>query len=367
MSARHLPDYRLLASFALLLIFGLIMLSSASAVVGYDRFGDSYYFLKRQIMAVGIGLVCFAYFLRIDYRRLQWLALPALVISMFFLLLVFVPGIGQSYGTFATRWLRFGPIAFQPSEIIKLTLLVYLSAWFAGRGKKLNQFGATFLPLVAVLGIVAGVVAMQPDIGTAFIIFFIVAGLFFLAGGRSRYLVALIGGGLLALMLLIQFKPHAADRFKIFLHPELDPKGIGYHINQAYLAIGSGGFWGRGFGQSRAKFQYLPEVYGDSIFAVVAEELGFIAVVIFLALQFYILRRGLNIASRAPDDFGRLLGGSIVLWLVGQSLVNISAMVGLLPLTGITLPFVSFGSSSMVVAMAAVGILANISTRQREL
>ncbi|KKU48188.1 cell division protein FtsW [Candidatus Uhrbacteria bacterium RIFCSPLOWO2_12_FULL_46_10] len=367
MKARQNPDYRLLAVLGVLLIFGLVMLSSASAVVGFDRFGDSYYFLKRQLIATGIGLLLFIFFLRFDYRHLKRFALPLFIASLLLLLLVFIPNIGQSYGTFARRWVRLGPITFQPSEIVKLSMLIYLSVWLTKRGRRINDFKLTFLPLTAIIAVVAGLIIIEPDIGTAFMIALIASGVYFLAGGRLAYLFSLVLIGMVVFMLLIQFKPHAADRFKIFLHPELDPKGIGYHINQAYLAIGSGGLFGRGFGQSRAKFQYLPEVYGDSIFAVVAEELGFIVVALWLALLLYFLFHGFKVSRLAPDDFGRLLGGGIILWITGQSLVNVSAMVGLLPLTGITLPFLSYGSSSMVVLLAAAGILANISTRRRDI
>lgn len=367
MMARSRPDYRLLIAFGILFIFGIVMLSSAGAVVGFERFGDSYYFVKRQLVAAAIGLIFFFIFLRFDYRRWQRLAGPIFIISIIFLLLVFWPGIGQSYGTFARRWVRFGPITFQPSELAKLTIILYLAAWFSSRGKRLLDFKFTFLPFAAVLSVTVGLVVWQPDIGTAFIIALIAVGLYFLAGGRFMHLALLMIAGLVTLVLLLNYRSHAADRFKIFLHPELDPQGIGYHSSQAYLAIGAGGLFGRGFGQSRAKFQYLPEVYGDSIFAVIAEEFGFVAVAALLTLLLYLLYRGVSIAGNAPDDFGRLLGAGIVLWFTGQALVNISAMVGLLPLTGIPLPFISYGSSSMVVSLAAAGILANISTRQREL
>lgn len=366
MSSKSHPDYRLLAAFTILFLFGLIMLASASAVVGFERFGDSYYFLKRQLGAAVIGIVLFIVFYRLDYRRWQRLAVPLLLATFILLLMVFVRDIGQSYGTFARRWVRLGPITLQPSELAKLSIIIYLAAWFSNRSKRLGDFKFTFLPFAFILAIIVGLVIWQPDIGTAFIISLIAGGVYFLAGGRFAYLAILIAAGLVTFLLLLQFRPHAADRFKIYLHPELDPQGIGYHINQASLAIGSGGLLGRGFGQSRAKFQYLPEVYGDSIFAVIAEELGFVAAAAVLLLLFYLLYRGLKIAVRAPDDFGRLLAGGIVLWLTGQALINISAIVGLLPLTGIPLPFISYGSSSLVTSLAAVGILANISTHQRD-
>ena len=363
MTAKHHPDYRFLIAAGLLLVFGLAMLSSASSVVGFERFQDSYYFLKRQLVATGLGLVLFIGLSKFDYRQLKRLALPIIIASIFLLVLIFIPHIGESYGTFARRWVRVGWFSFQPSEVAKLFFVIYLAAWLAGRAKKMGDFKLTFLPFAAVLALVSGLVVAQPDIGTAFIIVLTGIGMYFTAGGRGWHLLFLIAIGATAFFLLIIYSPHASDRFKIFLHPELDPKGIGYHINQAYLAIGSGGITGQGFGQSRAKFQYLPEVYGDSIFAVVAEELGFVAAVALLALLLYIFFRGLKISKSAPDDFGRLLGLGIILWLTGQTAVNISAMVGLLPLTGIPLPLISYGSSAMVMILAAVGIMANISTR----
>jgi cell division protein FtsW len=310
--------------------------------------------------------VAFFFFLRFDYRRLQRFALPIMIISLVILLLVFLPGVGQSYGTFARRWVRFGPFAFQPSEVLKLTFLIYLAAWLAKRARHLNDFKLTFLPYAAVLAVVLGLIVAQPDLGTAFVIALIAVGVYFLGGGRLAHLLILGIAGVAAFFVLMNFQTHTADRFKMFLHPELDPQGIGYHINQAYLAIGSGGKWGRGFGQSRAKFQYLPEAYGDSIFAVIAEELGFFMVFAMIILLLYIFYRGLTIARAAPDDFGRLLGSGIIIWFIGQTFVNISAMIGLLPLTGIPLPFVSYGSSAMVTSLAAVGILASISRHRRD-
>ena len=335
--------------------------------MAFERFGDSYYFIKRQLaFGLLVGLVAAWLLYHYDYRRLERWALPLFACSLFLLVLVFVPSIGESYGTFAHRWLRLGPISFQPSEFVKLAFLIYLASWLGRRHGKLADFKEGFLPYAVILGVVLGLILLQPDIGTAAIVAMVAMGVYWLAGGPLRYLALLLLGGVVALVIIVQVKPHAAARLAAFVNPSADPQGIGYHINQAYLAIGSGGLLGRGFGQSRAKFLYLPEVYGDSIFAVVGEELGFVLSLALVAAFLYLCLRGFKVARSASDEFGRLLAGGIVIWFTGQAFINISAMIGLLPLTGIPLPFVSYGSSALAIALSAVGILANISTTTRE-
>lgn len=363
--SRGTPDYRLLGAFLVLLTFGVLVLASASAVVGFERFSDAYYFLKRQLVfGVLPGLVIFFILLRHDYRRLKPLAAPIFALALLLLILVLIPGIGTSFGG-ARRWLVVGPFSFQPSEFMKLGLVIYLAAWLSRRPRQLTEGRQGLLPFAFILGSAVGLIVLQPDIGTATAVGLIGMGMYLVAGAPWRYLLILSAAGLLLFFVLVTVKPHAAERFTTFLHPELDPQGVGYHINQAYMAIGSGGWFGRGIGQSRAKFQYLPEVYGDSIFAVIGEELGFVFSVTFIGLLMFIFYYGIKAARAAPDDFGRLLAGGVVIWFTSQTFVNISAMLGLLPLTGIPLPFVSYGSSALLMTLAGAGLLVAVSSQAR--
>jgi cell division protein FtsW len=284
-----------------------------------------------------------------------------LLASIVLLVLVYIPGIGAGFGS-AKSWINFFGYSLQPSEIVKLTFLIYLVAWLSEKGeKKIKDFNEGFLPFLFVLLIVMVLIGAQPDFGTMSIIVFTALSVYFVAGGSLYYLLSLSMAGFLGLWLMIKISPYRAARLTTFLHPELDPQGIGYHINQALLAVGSGGIWGRGFGHSRQKFAYLPEVAGDSIFAVVAEELGFIISVMLVIAFVLLVIRVLRIAQNCREPFGRLLAIGIVSWFAIQAFANIGAIVGILPLTGIPLPFISYGGTSLMVCLAAAGILVNIS------
>jgi cell division protein FtsW len=364
----HKPDYVLIGIFAALIIFGLIMLSSAGAAIGYEKFGDSYYYLKHQFFS---GLLPGLFFLfiasRMDYRLWKKIAFPLIVLSIVLLILVFIPGLNFSYGG-ATRWLRVGGFIFQPTEIVKLALVIYLAAWLEKKNdQEISDLKSGLLPFIGILGLIMLLIILQPDIGTMVVTMAIAITVYYIAGARNLHILGLGVLGLGLLTLLIKIAPYRMARFMTFLHPELDPKGIGYHITQAFLAIGSGGIFGRGFGQSRQKFQYLPEVTGDSIFAVIAEELGFIFSLVLIATFLFLMYRGFRMAKSAPDNFGRLLAVGIISWFVLQAFINIGAMSGILPLTGIPLPFISYGGSSLAVSLAAIGILINISRQTKEI
>ena len=355
------PDYILLAVIGILVVFGLIMVSSASISQSQERFQESYYYLKGQMLKgllPGLLLGLLAYF--IPYRYLKPLALPALAASILGLILVFVPGLGSSHGG-ATRWLALGPLIVQPSEFLKLTFIVYLAAWLAGKGKAVKNFSEGLVPFLVVVGALAILILMEPDIGTLGVIGFSSIIIYFLAGARVAHLGLIGFGSVILFYLLTKFYSHAANRLQVFLHPELDPQGVGYQINQALLALGSGGLFGLGLGQGLQKFRYLPEPASDSIVAVIGEELGFIGIMALLLLFIVFAFRGLKIAQGAPDDFGRLLAGGLTGWVVVQALINMAAICGLIPLTGITLPFVSLGGTSLAITLAGMGILLNIS------
>lgn len=360
----HQPDYWIIGLTFFLIAFGLVMLSSAGAVVGYERFGESAYYLKQQLLWFAVGAAVLLVMAFVDYHRWRSLAVPLLFVSIVLLVAVLLPGIGFEAGG-ARRWIRLGSQLFQPSELTKLTFLFYLAVWLERRGKGVHSFTNGLIPFLVLLGVVVALVMGQPDLGTVSIIALMSITVYFIAGAPWGHLVTILAGGAGLLALLIKIAPYRAQRITVFLNPELDPQGIGYHINQALLAIGSGGLFGVGLGRSRQKFNFLPEVTSDSIFAVIAEELGFVIVVALLAVFLLFLRRGIAIARAAPDAFGRYVAGGVTVWVVFQALINIGALSGLLPLTGITLPFISAGGSSLVTMMAGVGVLINISRQTK--
>ncbi|MBU2542599.1 putative lipid II flippase FtsW [Patescibacteria group bacterium] len=355
-------DYKLLGYFAILLVFGLIMLTSAGSAVGYEKFGDSYFFIKRQLLfGVLPGLFLFFFFSKLDYRVLKRWSTIIYVLSIILLLLVFVPNMGSAYGTNAKSWLVLFGHSFQPAEIAKLAMIIFISTLISKKSKQLLDLKEGFLPVLGIGIIPIALVVLQPDIGTVSILFAILFALLFVGRAKLSHIIGLAGAGITALVIMIMAAPYRAARFMTFLHPELDPQGVGYHINQAFLAIGSGGILGRGMGHSLQKFQYLPEVAADSIFAIIAEEMGFIFVVGLIILLILIAKRGFVIAKNSGDEFGRLLVSGIIIWFVVQSFMNISAMVGTMPLTGVPLPFISHGGTALAIAMGAVGIVVRVS------
>lgn len=358
----HSPDYVILIIIIILVIFGLVMLASAGAPTGYQHFNDSYYFFKRQLLhGVIPGIVALLIMMKIPYKFWKHWSFGMLIASIILLVTVFIPGLGAEYGT-AKSWIVIGGFSIQPSEIVKLTFLIYLATWFEQRGKeKLSDFSYGFLPFIFLLGIIAVLMILQPDVGTMIILVLEILVVYFIAGGAWSHIALLGFGGMGLLYLLIKISPYRADRLMTFLHPELDPQGIGYHINQAFLAIGAGGILGRGYGNSRQKFQYLPEVTGDSIFAIIGEELGFLLSIVVIVLFLFLFFRGMKIIKKVPDMYGKLLVVGIISWFIIQAFVNIGAMVGLLPLTGVPLPFISAGGTAMIISLAAVGLLLNIS------
>jgi cell division protein FtsW len=272
-----------------------------------------------------------------------------------------VPGIGSKvYG--ASRWIQLGPFSFQPSEMAKLAMIIYLAAWLESRGtKRIKDVFEGLLPFLGIMGLIGFLIMKQPDTGTLGVIVLTSFAIFFVSGARMDHLFFMSGIGTLALWILVKIEPYRFDRILAFMNPGADPQGIGYQINQALLAVGSGGFFGVGLGHSRQKFNYLPEPVGDSIFAVIGEELGliggFVLIILFVALAV----RGIKIAKNAPDMFGRLVATGITMWIVLQAFINIGANIALVPFTGIPLPFISYGGTSLIFLMAAVGILLNIS------
>ena len=354
-------DQVFLLLFATMVIFGFFILASASLGISSEKYGEAYYFLLHQ-MLYGLlpGAILFYFALMTPYKYLRNLALPILLVGIFLMFLVFVPGIGFYHGG-AKRWLSFGVISFQPSEIVKLTFLFYLAAWLETRGKELRSFKFGFLPFIIMSVFIASFLVFQPDIGTLGVLMISVFALFFYSGGPVRQLAIFAGIGLSAFVGLVLIEPYRLERVSTFWNSSADPVSAGYQINQALIAIGSGGFFGLGYGHSVQKFQYLPEAVSDSIFAVMAEELGFFFSVPLIFLFALLFWRGLKIAARTKDGFGRYLVIGIVTWITFQAFINIGSMLGVMPMTGVPLPLVSYGGTSLAITMGAIGVVLNVS------
>lgn len=349
-------DKQLLIVVLVLVVFGVVMVADASVVDATKTFGDRLYYAKRQLFWMVLGLASMFLFSRIDYKLLKRIALPAFFGSLVLLVLPLIPGVGSViHGS--RRWIEAGPLVVQPSEIIKLTLCIYLPSLLSPK-KKLPPFiFAVLIPFFLIM--------LEPDLGTAGIIVATSLFIFFASGAPIWYFLSIIPiGGLLGSIFILT-SPYRKERLLTFLSPTSDPLGSSYHIRQILIALGSGGIFGVGIGQSRQKYLFLPEPATDSILAVIGEELGLIGTSAILLVFVFIIWRGLSIAIRTKDMFGKLLAIGLTSLIGVQALVNMSAMVALVPLTGVPLPFLSYGGSSLVVSLTAVGILLNISG-QRE-
>ena len=358
--ARQLQtDKVLFGTVVVLLLFGLVMVFSASAVIAEEQYNTSYHFLIRQGIWAVIGLVLMVTMMNFDYRRLArpTVIFPALAIQLVLLLMVLL--LDPNHNTH--RWLRIGPVTFQPSELSKVVIVVFLAYFLEMRKGEVSDWKRTLLPIGLVVGVAALLVLKEPDFGTMMALGLIVAAMLFVSGLPLVY----FGYGLMAvfplLFLLIFHVGYRLRRVMAFLHPYSDPLGVGFQIIQSYIAVGTGGIAGLGLMEGKEKLFFLPEPQTDFIFAVICEELGFIGAVFVIALFGVILWRGLRAAARCSNDFGRLLAIGITVMVVGQALVNISVVIGLLPTKGIPLPLISYGGSSMVMTLFAIGILLNIS------
>lgn len=343
-----------------LLGYGLVVLYSASTVDSFKNYGNTYQYILHQTVYGGlIGLFAMYILSKTDYHIWQKY-LPFFVFSALLLLaMVKIPGIGFSSGG-ATRWIHIGPLFFQPAELAKLVIIFYLASWVDKKNAQLNDFYFGILPTFVIIGLFALLILWQPDMGTMLVLLSVAFFMLFVAGINWKYFLYSTIIGIFSLYLIIKIEPYRVRRLTTFLNPQLDPMGISYQINQALLAIGSGGLWGYGYGLSRQKHNYLPEVMNDSIFAVFAEELGFVRVLILLVLFLAFAFKGYEIAKNAPDTFGRMVAFGITSWIILQAFINIAAMVNLIPLTGIPLPFFSYGSSAMITNLSAIGILLSI-------
>jgi cell division protein FtsW len=362
--AEHVPDKSLIITIFILVVFGLIMLFSASAVAGYLKAGSTLHFLNRQLAGLGLGLVAFFVCAKIDYHWWRHYAFHFLLFSILLLLLVFVPGLRATYGT-ANNWINIFGISLQPSEFVKISFLLYLAAWLEARRGDFNDWQNSLLPFIGVFGIIAVLMLLQPDLGTLVIIFGMSLGVYYVGGGKLKHILGLLAVLAIGAFLFFNLRAYQMDRLKCYQNPESNSDTKCYQINQSLIAIGSGGFWGRGLGQSRQKFGYLPEVWSDSIFAAVAEELGFIFSTVLIGLFLFLFFRGQNIAARAPDEYGRILAMGIVILVMIQLFINVGGIINLIPMTGVPLPFFSSGGSALAAMLGAMGILVNISKQTK--
>ncbi len=356
-------DLMLVVAVAALVVIGLDMVYSASFVVAQQgqAFQSDTYFLTRQLTWAAIGSAGLIVAAWVDYHRWRPLAAPLLALTVVALVAVLGSQLGKTaYG--AQRWLDLGPLpAVQPSEFAKLALVLFYAGWLARQKARLRRLESGLLPFALVLVVVAGLVMAQPDFGSAFVVIVVAVCMFFLSGARVLHLVGglLVGGT--ALAFLATSVGYRSARVAAFLHSGQDPLGIGWHSTQASIALGSGGLFGLGLGASRQKFYYLYGAHTDSIYAVIGEELGLVGTLGVLALFVLLAYRGYRVALAAPDTFGALLAAGLTSWLIFQALTNVAVVTSTVPFTGIPLPFVSFGGSSLLVSLAAVGLLLSIS------
>lgn len=363
------PDRKLFGVTLALCLIGAVMVFSASAITTREQGGNGYSFLLRQIVWIAIGLAGMFWLMRTDYRKFRQPRVIFTAVSITLVMLVSVFFLDRSHATH--RWFRLGPLSLQPSEIAKLVLIFYL-AWFleirrAPKGFGVNDPVRTLLPALGTVLLMVGLVLAEPDMGTACMILLVAATMLFVSGLSMRYIVGAALAAIPAVYLLIARTPYRLERFKAFLSPSTDPQGHGFQLLQSLIAIGSGGFTGVGLMEGRQKLFFLPEAHTDFIFSVICEELGFIGAVVVLTLFVVYGWRGFVAAMKAPDEFGRLLALGITAMVVGQALINLSVVLGLLPTKGIPLPFISYGGSSLILMLLATGVLLNISQHADEM
>ncbi|MDO8460968.1 MAG: putative lipid II flippase FtsW [bacterium] len=347
-------DITLLVVTIILTLFGLLMIYDVSAFVAFRDFGDKYHYIKDQATWVALGFIALLFFSFFDYHKLYVLSLPLLLAALVLLILVFIPGVGV-YALGANRWINTGVFILQPAEFVKLALAIYLSAWFSTKEK------GKFLAFALLLVLILALIMLQPDMGTAIIVFLEAVILYFLSGGRLLNFFLMAPVVLLLGYLLAKLEPYRAARLASFLSFNQPIQNTSYHVKQILIALGMGGLTGVGLGNSLQKYAYLPENTTDSIFAIIAEELGFLGATILIGLYIIVVWRGFMIATRAKDAFGKLLAAGIISFLAIQTIINLGSQTALLPLTGIPLPFISYGGSSLIIDLCAIGILLNIS------
>lgn len=357
-------DMIVLMMAVILTCFGVVMVYSASSVMAAKRFHDGFFFLKRQSLYALIGFIGMGLAMHVDYHVWKKYAVPLFLGTFFLLLLVFVPGIGGT-AKGASRWLRLPGFNFQPSELAKVALIMYMAYSLEKRQDKLKQFTTGFLPYMLILGMFIVVLLAQHDMGAALTMLAVAIMMLFAAGTKVQYI---LGMGLVALpgiCYLVFTKAYRMRRITAFLDPWQDPTDAGFQIIQSWLALGTGGFFGQGLGEGKQKLFYLPEAHTDFILSVLGEEMGFVGVIVIASMFLLLVQRSIRVAIAAEDSFGRFLAFGISVLLGLEAFINMAVVTGLLPTKGIALPFLSYGGSSLIITLCAVGVLLNVSTRTR--
>ncbi|MFP4514633.1 MAG: putative lipid II flippase FtsW [Parcubacteria group bacterium] len=356
----HEPDKKLIYSLFVLIIFGLVMLASTSAYLAYTKFQNSYAYIQGQLIATSIGLVFFYIVSKTNYQKWKRNAIYFLLASILLLVLVFIPGLSAGHGS-AKSWIIIFGQSLQPAEFVKISFLIYLAAWLQLRHKAVKTMSQGLIPFLFIFAFISVLLFMQPDLGTWSIIALSSMVVYFVGGANIKHIIVLFLIAFVAVYSMVTYTDYQKDRFACLKDPSFDTQEKCYQVNQSLMAVGSGGLWGQGLGESRQKYSYLPEVSGDAIFPIISEEVGFIFSSALIFLYAYIFYRGWLIALKAKDMFGRLLAVGIVSWIFFQAFLNIGGMLNLIPMTGVPLPFISAGGSAMLSGLIAMGILVNIS------
>lgn len=355
------PDWPLIAAVVALTLVGLVFVFSSSFAVGEQLFGNPRFFAMRQLTGAGIGAAGFLFFALVDYRRLRRLSPLIMGVATLMLLAVLIPGVGVEQNG-AQRWIQLGAAPpIQPSELAKLAIVIYIAAWLTSRGDAIRHVTLGVLPFAAIVGFIGFLIMAEPDLGTAVTITLVAGGMFFIAGAALKHILVMGLSGSLVLFGIIGVFGYGLDRFTQFISAESNPEAGGFQILQLLVALGSGGLTGVGLGESRQKFFYVPSAHTDGVFAIIGEEVGFLGAGLVLLLFGFLIYRGLRVAMKAPDQFGTLLALGVVIWFATQAFFNIGGVTRTIPLTGIPLPFISFGSSALVATLAGAGVLVSVS------
>jgi len=362
---RSHPDFLIIVSTLILLCIGIVIVYSASAILADQKWGDAFFYVKRQLIFGCLGVIMMFVMMRYDYKKLQRLAKPALILCFVFLGLVLIPGVGVVRGG-SRAWLGIGSFGIQPSEFAKIGLILFFANWMSRNRQNMPSFFRGLIPPLVIACLAVGLIMLEPDLGQSTVLFGTTVIMIFAAGARVRHLLGLGSLGIPVFAAMIAVAPYRLDRVISFLDPWKYPLNEGYHIIQSLYALGPGGLLGLGLGHSRQKFLYLPEPQTDFVFAILGEELGFIGGAMVLLLFLFLLWRGVRTAITAPDSFGSLLAIGITGMIAVQVIINIGVVTGSMPVTGITLPFISYGGSSLTLMLTGVGVLLNISRQAQD-
>ncbi|MDD5491343.1 MAG: putative lipid II flippase FtsW [bacterium] len=356
----HHPDLNMFGVTVALVIFGLVMIYSSSAIFASQQYNNSWYFFQKQMLWALAGFAAFFMLMKTDYHVLQRYSRVLIFISIVLLVLVLTGIFGREVGG-AKRWIRLGPVSFQPSELAKISLLIYIADYLDRKQSKISKVLKGVAPILMIMGLICGLILVEPDMGTSVSLGVVSVSMLFVGGLSAWYLGSLVLMAIPLFAYLVVTKPYRLRRLMAFFDPWADPQNVGYQIIQSLIALGSGGFLGMGLGNSKQKLLYLPAAHTDFIFPIIGEELGFIGAFSIVILFFVFAWRGMKIAFHAPDLFGSMLAGGITLMIVLQAIINIGVSCALFPTKGLPLPLVSYGGSNLAFTLASIGILLNIS------